>query len=164
MVSKFSKRTNRRKTFGAVSAEFAATIALILPVVLLVLFACYEAVIACMIYNALNHSAHTAAMALARAYGSDVTCAKSLSKQQVVLDDIKFANMVVSPEQFSVKFPESPVTSKWTDNSGNLPTVSVTCRYAGGKYGLATFPNPDPLHLGRQFSLEATATAYLEGF
>jgi Flp pilus assembly protein TadG len=154
----------KRTQVGAVSVEFAAAIALVLPIVLVVIFGCYEVAIACMIYNALNHSAQQAALALARAYGGDATYATSSEKQRAVLSTINFAHMVVSPQQFSVQFPQSPAAASWTGNDGNCPTVSVTCKYTGGRNGLAPFPNPDPLNLARSLSLEAKATAYLEGF
>jgi hypothetical protein len=166
----YSNLTLRRKyrggrtNSGAVSAEFAASLALMLPVVLVVLYACYEVAVALMIYNALDHSAHLGALALSKAYGGDPTYAVSVTKQNQVLSNITFAHVVVSSNQFEVQFPNAPATASWMSNSGNVPAVTVLCTYAGGQYGLPPFPNPDLLQLRKQFKLQASATAYLEGF
>jgi Flp pilus assembly protein TadG len=153
------KRTSQR---AAVTAEFAAAVAIFVPIILVVVFACYEVAMAFMIYNALNYAAQTAAIALSKAYGGDASYATSTTKQQALFAQIKYANMVVSPLQFSAVFPPAPANASWLSNSGDYPTVIVVCKYTGGQYGLPPFPNPDPLKLSQRFSLQASATAYLE--
>jgi len=150
-----------RVTSGAVSAEFAAAVCLITPITILVVFSCYEIMTAFLIHHALLHSAHTAAMALSKAYGGDASYATSVDKQNQVFQDIKFANIVISPYQFSAQFPPTPATADWT-TPGNVPALTVTCSYKGGQYGLPPFPSPDPLKLGSNFTLSAQAKAYLE--
>lgn len=169
MRSTFKRRGNRRQILrlrprarGAVTAEFAAALVVFLPIVIIMGFVCYEVVIAFTIYNALNHCAQLGAMAISEAYGGDAGYATSITMQQNILQNITFANIVVNPNQYSVQFPPSPQTATWTDLTGNVPEVVVTCTYAGGLYGLPPFPNPDPLHLGKTFILQAKASAYLE--
>lgn len=154
-------RVRKRSTKGVVTAEFVGALAILLPIVLLVVFSCGEVAAAFMIYNALNFSAQSAAMALAKAYGQDPRYATDSSMQQALLSQITYANMVVSPQQFTVQFPGSPSTASWLTTS-NIPEVVVTCTFKSGQYGLPPFPNPDPLRLGKNFSLKATAVAYLE--
>jgi Flp pilus assembly protein TadG len=165
IVSRARNRSfQNRSSSGAIAAEFAATIALMVPIVCAILFCCYEVAMAFTIYNALNHSAHLAAMALSKAYGSDAGYATSSSMQQNVLKSVTFPNIVADPQQFTVAFPPAPATASWKGQTGDVPLVVVTCTYQGGKYGLARFPNPDLLNLGSRFPLQAKATAYLEGF
>ncbi len=162
---KLKKKVNRHRIdSGAVTAEFGASIALMLPIALLVLYASYEVAVGLMIYNALDHSAHLAAMALSKAYGCDAMYASSWTKQQQVLSNITFSNIVVNPNQFTVTFPTTPSTSSWMNSNGNVPVVTVACTYAGGQFGLPPYPNPDLLGLGKTFRLQANASAYLEGF
>ena len=161
MLASRSKRA-MRSSKGAVITEFAAALVLLLALFLSITFACYEVCLAFMIYNALNHSAHSAAMLLSRVYGGDPAVATSTAAQQAYLESIKYAGIVVDPSQFTVTFPPSPSTASWDSTSGNVPTVVVTCTYTGGQYGLPPFPNPDPLQLGQMFTLTAAATAYLE--
>lgn len=115
-----------------------------------------------MIYNALNQSAHTAAMTMAKVYGSDPTVAADTSLQNSYLQNITFTNMVVSPNQFTVTFPANPQHSDWLDTDGNVPIVVVTCKYTSGQNGLAPFPYPDPLNIASKITLQATSVAFLE--
>ena len=154
-------RPRSRASRGAVSAEFAAAVCLIAPLTILVIFSCYEIMTAFLIHNALLHSAHVAAMTLSKAYGGDATYATSTDKQKQIFQNIKFSNIVISPNQFSAQFPPTPATADWT-TPGNVPAVTVTCSYKGGQNGLPPFPSPDPLNLGSNFTLTAQAKAYLE--
>jgi hypothetical protein len=156
-----SKRKAIRQQAGSITAESCAALVVLLPPLFFAAFVCYEVAMAFMIYNALDASARKAAMALAMAYPGDNTYATSATKQQSLLAGIHFANMVVNPNQFTVTFPSSPASATWTNSTGNIPAVVVSCTYRGGQYGLPPFPNPDPLNLGH-ISLTATATAYLE--
>lgn len=155
-------KSNGRQKRGSALVEFAAAIAVLIPLVFLTIFACYEVTLAFMIYNALNQAAHSAAMVISREYGSDPTVATDTSKQTALLSHITFSNMVVSPNQFTVSFPPSPDTTSWTDLTTAGRMILVTCTYTGGKNGLAPFPYPDPLNLGQSFTLQASAVAYLE--
>lgn len=161
MVSPCSNRKMRNRR-GSLIIEYAAALVVIFPIVFITVFTCYEMSLAFMIFNALNQSSHSAAMILAKAYGSDPSVASDTSKQTSYLQNVTFTNMVVSTNQFTVTFPPNPQTSSWTDTTGNVPIVLVTCTYTGGQNGLAPFPNPDPLNLGPKISLQATAVAFLE--
>lgn len=151
-----------RNRHGYAIVEFAAALVVIFPIVFLTVFTCYEMSLAFMIYNALNQSAHTAAMTLAKVYGSDPTVANNTSLQETYLQEIKYTNMVVSPNQFTVTFPANPQRSDWLDTDGNVPIVTVTCKYTSGQNGLQPFPYPDPLNIASKITLQATAVAFLE--
>lgn len=161
MLARSARRKSRNR-WGYLIVEFAAALLVILPIVFITVFTCYEMSLAFMIYNALNQSAHSAAMTLAKVYGSDPTVAANTSLQTSYLQNITFTNMVVSPEQFTVTFPPNPQHSSWLDTEGNVPMVVVTCTYTGGQNGLAPFPNPDPLNIASKITLQATAVAFLE--
>jgi len=100
----------------------------------------------------MDGAARRAARDLAIAYGQDPSIAQDSSKVNTVLSMIRIANMVVDNAQFG-----EPVFQ--TDNP---PTATVTVTYASGQYGLAPFPNPDPLNLGPTFTISSTATYHLE--
>ena len=157
-----SKERKSRNRSGSQIIEFAAAIVVIFPLVFITVFTCYEMSLAFMIYNALNQSAHTAAMTLAKVYGSDPTVASATSLQESYLQNITFTNMVVSPDQFTVTFPANAQQSSWLDTEGNVPIVTVTCKYTSGKNGLPPFPYPDPLNIASKITLQATAVAFLE--
>jgi len=87
-------------------------------------------------------------------YGSNSQIQYSRSMQDVmVFNNIHINNVVVSTNQF-----DNPT---W-DTAGIPPTVTVTVHYTSGQNGLSTFPNPDPLHIGKNFKLDATSTYRLE--
>ncbi len=73
---------------GTSQVELAAGLVLGLPIIIGTAFVCYEVVLAYMIENALNKAAHSAAMTLAKAYGSDPTVATSAAKQTTYLNKI----------------------------------------------------------------------------
>lgn len=160
LLSSTKKRSRNR--YGAAIVEFAAALVVIFPLVFIIVFTCYEMSLAFMIYNALNQSAHTAAMTLSRVYGSDPTVASNTAMQESFLQNITFNNMVVSPNQFTVTFPANPQQSSWLDTDGNVPVVVVTCTYTSGQNGLPPFPYPDPLNIASKITLQATAVAFLE--
>lgn len=153
---------NSRNRCGYLIVEYAAALVVIFPLVFITVFTCYEMSLAFMIYNALNQSAHSAAMTLAKVYGSDPTVAADTSLQTSYLQNITFTNMVVSPNQFTVTFPANPQHSSWLDTEGNVPIVVVTCAYTSGQNGLTPFPYPDPLNIASKITLQATAVAFLE--
>ena len=48
------------------------------------------------------------------------------------------------------------------DTAADPATVKVNVRYVGNRYGLPSFPSPDPLKLGDRFVLSAESTYRLE--
>jgi Flp pilus assembly protein TadG len=144
----------KRKQNGASIAETAASLVLFLPILIAVLFVVLEASQAYLIKEGLSQAAREAARNLAVQYGSNSQIQYSRSMQDVmVFNNIHINNVVVSTNQF-----DSPT---W-DTAGIPPTVTVTVHYTSGKNGLSTFPNPDPLHIGKNFKLDATSTYRLE--
>jgi Flp pilus assembly protein TadG len=127
---------------------------ILLPVLITILFVVVEASQAYMIKESLANGARQAARDLAVAYGQNSTIANNRSMEDSwVFDNIRIKNIINSDTQF-----DDPV---W-DTSGQPPTVTVTVNYTSGQNGLPPFPNPDPLKLGNNFKLNATATYRLE--
>lgn len=145
--------TSRRKR-GVSIAEAAASLVVLLPLMVAVLYVVLESSYAYLIKYCMSEAARQAARDLAIEYGQDNSIAGDRSKENTeVFDKIRIMNMVNDSGQF-----DDPVF----DTAADPPTVVVTCRYVSNTYGLPRFPNPDPLHLGGSFSINATATYRLE--
>ncbi|MBI4533789.1 MAG: pilus assembly protein [Candidatus Melainabacteria bacterium] len=139
---------------GVSIAEAAASLGLLLPLVILVVFVILEASYAYLIKTSLSQAARQAARDLAIAYGQNSQVATSRALQDsMVFSNIQISKMVTSTQQF-----DNPVFNAAADP----PTVSVTVRYLSGQYGLPVFPNPDPLNLGSSFIITASSTYRLE--
>ena len=144
----------RRDSRGAGIAETAAAMSLMIPIIFAVLFVVVEASQAYMIKETLAQSARQAARDLSVQYGKSSAIQYDRSMQDVmVFDNIRVQNVINASEQF-----DDPV---W-NTTANPPTVSVHLTYTSNQYGLPPFPNPDPLHLGSNFILDATSTYRLE--
>lgn len=145
-------RRNRRR--GASIAETAASMVLLIPILFMVLYVVLEASKAYFIKESLAQGARQAARDLAVEYGRNSSIENNRSQQEaLVFDNIKINGAIADSDQF-----DDPQFQP----DASPPTVTVTVRYKGGQYGLPTFPNPDPLKLGRNFSLNATSTYRLE--
>ncbi len=141
------KKIQVRRRSGATIAESAASLALLLPLTFMIIFAVLEASYAFMIKNSLSQGARRAARDLSIAYGEDPAIASSRALQETqVFDNIRIVNIINDSDQF-----DDPV---W-DTVGDPPTVTVNVRYQGGQYSLPPFPNPDPLGLGSTFIINA---------
>jgi len=141
-------RTNR----GNIS-EFGAVLVLVVPLVLILIFAGYEFAYGFLIKSNIDNAAKNASRALAIEYGQDPTVATNSTKQQAIFDKIRIPNFVNDNQQFAVvKF--EPVADP--------ESVSVTVKYLGGQYNLPKFPNPDPLQIGANFVIEGTSTYRVE--
>jgi Flp pilus assembly protein TadG len=145
---------SRRNQKGTSIAETAASMVILLPILIMVLFVVMEASQAYLIKEGLSQAAREAARNLAVAYGQSTSIVDSRTTQDdKVFDNIRIKNIVNASEQF-----DNPT---W-DTTGSPPIVTVRVEYKGGQYGLSTFPNPDPLKLGQNFKLDATSTYRLE--
>jgi len=139
---------------GASIAEAAAALSLLLPLMILIIYVILESSYAYMIKNSLSEAVRQAGRDLSLAYGEDPNIMYDRAMQDIeVFDKIRITNMVNDSAQFS-----DPV---W-DTSNSPPTVRVTCTYLSSQYNLPTFPNPDPLRLGSNYSITATSTYRLE--
>ncbi len=147
-------RAEIRGASGAVLAEFAAVMALMFPVLIVILFVVLEMAHAYLIKDALSQAARQAARDLSIVYGQDPSIQFSRANQDaIVFNKIQIPNIVNSALQFS-----NPV---W-NTAASPPTVSVSVSYTSGKNGLPVFPNPDPLNLGNSFTLSGSSTYRLE--
>lgn len=146
-------KAGQRNKKGVLLAEAAASLCIMLPLLITVTFVALESNHALLIKNAVNEGVREAARGLAVYYGQDPTVAASRSTQnKQVYDNIRVKGIIASSQQFE---------STW-DTTAAIPTVTVKLTFAGGQYGLPPFPNPDPLNLGSRFRIESQATYRLE--
>lgn len=149
-------RMRRPRRQGYFIAEAAAALAVLIPLVVLGAFAAIETCQVFLILAGLNQSAYWAARKIAINYGNNSALAQlpgGPSGYQNAYSSTTFINIVNSSAQF-----QPPIF----DFSSNASRVTVLCQYQSGQHGLAKFPYPDPLQLGRLFSLTSQATVYLE--
>jgi Flp pilus assembly protein TadG len=149
------KNTKSKRTgSGAVLAESTAAICLFFPVIFIIIFAIVEIGEAFAIRELLSQASREASRDLAIAYGSDPTIAGDRTQEDAtVFSNIRITGVVANNAQFS-----DPVWNTTTTPN----TVSVTVTYTPGQYGLAVFPQPDPIGLGKNFLLTASSTYRLE--
>jgi hypothetical protein len=144
----------RRNQKGSSIAETAASLVIFLPILIAVLFVVLEASQAYLIKESLAQGAREAARNLAVQYGQNSQIVNNRPMEDtMVFDNIQIHNIINSSTQF-----DDPV---W-NTTAIPPTVQVTVHYTSGQNGLPTFPNPDPLHIGSQFALDAVSTYRLE--
>lgn len=149
-----SLRTRTRGSSGIGLAESTASLSLLLPVIITLVFVILEISMSFFIQSTLSEAARQAARDLAIAYGVAPSVTSSRTMQNtMVFDNIRIANVVNSSEQF-----DDPVFSTATDPA----TVTVNIRYASNQYGLPAFPSTDPLHLGSDYLISASCTYRLE--
>lgn len=144
-------RTKRiRGESGGVLAEAVAVTSFLLPIVVFLAMVIVQATFAYIIDRDLQIAAGLAARALAEQgvpqNGQQVT-------QDIVFSNIKIANSVVDPSQFT----PAPVYNF----SANPPTVTVFVQYKSTGIQPVT-PIPDPLNLGKLFIIKAQATYRLQ--
>jgi hypothetical protein len=143
-----------RNNSGAAIAESAASLALLLPLAILLIFVVAEVSYAYLIKSSLSQAARQAARDLSVAYGKNPAISTNRSLQDsTVFEHIRLHNLVNSNQQFS-----DPV---W--QTGTSPhTVEVKVSYSGGQYGLPTFPHPDPLNIAGKIHIIGESTYRLE--
>lgn len=139
---------------GVAIAEAAASLSLLIPLVMLILFVTVETTYAYLIQSSLAQGARRAARNLAIAYGQNPAVASDRSLQDaMVIQYIRIPNFINDNEQF-----DDPVF-----NTAMVPhTVSVTVHYRSGQYGLPVFPEPDPLNIANKIVITAESTYRLE--
>lgn len=128
---------------------------LLLPLTIAVCFVAAEAMQVCMIKSVLNHGAAVAARRLAISYATNPV--EAIANPENSFTNIRVANIIVADAQFSIP----PGAAGWNLYS-NPPTVTVEVTFRGGMHGLPSFPNPDPLGLGANFSVTSSAKANLQ--
>lgn len=154
MTQRNTKRNILRRERGIGMAESAASLAILLPLVVTLIFAILEISYAFFLESTMTEAARHAARDLAIAYGVNPSVTSSRTMQNsMVFDNIRITNVINNSQQF-----DNPVFSTTTDPA----TVTVRVRYLSNQYGLPAFPNADPLHLGSNFQISATSTYRLE--
>ncbi len=148
------KSKTLRSKKGAGIAETAASMSLMIPLLILIVFATVETTQAYLIQSSLAQGARRAARNLAIAYGQNPAVASSRSLQDsTVLQYIRIPNFINDNAQF-----DDPVF----DISTNPHTVRVEVHYRSGQYGLPVFPQPDPLNIADKITITAESTYRLE--
>jgi Flp pilus assembly protein TadG len=152
-VMKMHKRHSRRNK-GSSIVETAASLVILLPTVIFIVFMTVEVSYAYMLKSTLSEGAREAARDLSIAYGLDPTIAGDRTKEEAkAYNKIRIQNVINNSAQFE--------NATWKTDT-DPPTVSVSVKYLSGQYSLPVFPNPDPLHLGNTFVLAGTATYRLQ--
>lgn len=113
---------------GVSLPETAASLAVILPIIVACIVASIEIIHFCLIQSSLSDAGHRAARQLAVAYWNDSKIATNRGLQEtVVLDNIRISGVVNNNAQFeNIVF----------DLSTECPKVSLKVRFVPGRYGL----------------------------
>lgn len=135
--------------------ETVATIAVMVPVMIACVMAVQEVSQAYQIKQGLSQGARQAARDLAVAYSQSKMVENDRSVQNsMVYSKIKIPGVITHESQFD---------NGSFDTSSTPPTVTVNVHYkSDGATQLPQFPSFDPLGLGANFDLNATATYSLE--
>ena len=144
-----------RSRKGAFIAEGVATMSVILPILVAVLFVAIEASYAYVINSSLSEAAREAARNMAIEYGKNPAIADSRSLQDSqVYDHVRIDKIVADSSQF-----ENGVF----DLAADPPIVTVAVHYASGQHGLPVFPTIDPLHIADTMVIIGRASYRLSG-
>jgi len=144
----------RRSAKGQSIAETAASLSILLPLFVLLTFTTAEIVRSYLIKNCLTAAASEAARGMTIQYWQNGQIAVDRNLQDsLVYNQIRLVGIVADSRQFANATFDTGATPK---------SVTVTVTYSGGKYGLPTFPSPDPLNLGPMFTISASETHALE--
>jgi Flp pilus assembly protein TadG len=148
--------TNSKRRLGSSLAETAATFAYVVPLFFLVLFIAIEASQVYGLSQALQQAARESARRLATTYAVDPGIVANVGDQKKYgFDPVRITGVINDSAQFTATFnPDS--------KTGTMGSVTVTASYLSGQFGLPQFPQIDPLLLGRNLQLKATATYTLE--
>ncbi len=149
------RRSNKRSDKGSQIAELAAVLVAFFPLALITIVAANEAIQVYEIYSSLNQVAIVTARKLAIAYQQNPT--NTVANPGTVLSNITFCNIVKSSSQFT-----SPTSTSGWNTSVTPATVTVVVSFKSGQYGCPNFPDPDPLQIGSNLTLTATASAPLQ--
>lgn len=134
---------------GFTLAETAGAMTVMIPVIVAIFMAFTEVAQAFAIRQDLSQAAREAAYDMAVAYEKSSFVAANRSAQDAVYSGIRKANVINANQQFDDA----------VFDFGSTPgSVSVTVHYTSNQNGLPAFPTFDPLNLGANFPLQATAT------
>ena len=140
--------------YGSSLVETAVTIVFVVPLTFWVLFIAVEASQVYGISQALQQGAREAARRIATTYAVDPgIVGNSADQNKYGFDPVRINGVINDSSQFTATF---------TPDVSNPTSVTVTTVYASGKFGLSKFPDTDPLFLGPNYQIKATATYTLE--
>jgi hypothetical protein len=144
-----------RRQNGFSLVEAAATISVMIPMLIAVVLVVSEISEAYRIKMALVQAARQAAHDMAVAYGkTPLLEGNKVLQDNMVYDKVRVSNVIVDSTQFALaEF----------DTSSTPPLVRVTNSYiSDSTTNLPKFPSFDPLNLGSNFQLNAEATYPLD--
>src|SRR5262245_37538662 len=98
--ARFLANRMRRQRRGVTMAEYAASCAFLLPIIIIACFVAFQVAQVYMVKTTLDFAAQTAARKLAIAYGQDPVDAENFPEK--VFDQIRLVGIVVNSDQFSV--------------------------------------------------------------
>lgn len=144
-----------RRQSGFSLVEAAATIAVMIPLLIAVVLVISEISEAYRIKMALVQAAREAARDMAVAYAkSPLVEGDKVLQDNMVFDKVRVSNVLVASSQFDIAT---------FDTSATPPVVRVTNSYVSdATTNLPPFPTFDPLNLGSNFQLNAEATYPLD--
>lgn len=135
---------------GFTLAETVGTMSLMIPLIVGCFMAFVEVSQAFSLRQDLSQAARQAAYDMAVAYEKTPFVATSRSSQNtLVYNGIRKNNVINSSQQFD---------DAVFDLSDTPGSVTVTVHYQSGQHNLPIFPTFDPLNLGANFPLQASAT------
>lgn len=144
---------NRRRNSSGMLAEAVSSLALLLPVMLIIVFVAIQGSNAYVIARHMNQGAMIAARSLAEEYLVNNDIVTDTAAQQAIFSEIRLKDMISSNSQFSIP------SGGW-QTATDPKTVTVVCTYipGAGSPPNPPFPNPDILGLGANFKVSMEAT------
>lgn len=139
-----------RRSGAFTLAETVGSMSLMIPIIIGCFMAFVEVSQAFSLRQDLSQAARQAAYDMAVAYEKTPFVANSRSSQDsLVYNGIRKSNVINNSQQFdNAEF----------DLSTTPGNVTVTVHYQSGQHGLPAFPTFDPLNIGANFPLQASAT------
>lgn len=149
-----------RRSSAAVLVEAVVSTCILLPIIILTIWAWLEISYAYIIGMNMTEAANLASRALAAEYLRDPSVARDLGKQNLILSRIRIDNMVASNAQFTIPDGGWQIKKAFLSSP---ESVTVICSYipGEGEPPLPKFPNPDPLNLREKVKISSSATAFI---
>ena len=154
VVAEVRSVSMKRRERGSSIAETAASLVLLLPLLITIMFVVMEASRAYLIQQGLSQGAREAARNLAIAYGQN----NNINNNRPLQDALVYSNIHIN----QIINSSSQFTDAQFDPTGIPPYVTVTVNYTSGQNGCPVFPTLGPLNLGNSFHLSATSTYRIE--
>lgn len=146
-------RSRKNRNRSGMLAEAVSSLALLLPVMLIIVFVAIQGSNAYVIARHMNQGAMIAARSLAEEYLVNNDIATDTAAQDAIFSEIRLKDMISDNSQFTIP------NGGW-QTASDPKTVTVVCTYLPGVGNPANppFPNPDILGLGGNFKISMAAT------